>query len=289
MNILNNEPADPLDKTELSQQKEREAVRTGEQKPKSFKRPLIIIAAALVGAFAVLGVVLSVKTLTSGGEQQTATSRAAETGEGKNNTAEAATDSKEDATKADSDADSGSVCGLRPVKMEGTLDRSPKIKWEYAGTTAFPVSEEFGPAAVNDDGIKYCFARTPEGAALAAAAGAGYFNNQETLVAWYEQGMLPGPVKDELLANHTQLSNNNGSSRVTISAFRLLSYDGNTAKVDVAGTVSIYGRNTYVSYVYPLVWSDGDWKVDFPESFLTGEGAAVLQNLSGYVHWSDSE
>ena len=57
MNILDNQPSDPLDETELSQQKDREAVSTGEQKPKSFKRPLIIVAAVLVGVFAVLGII----------------------------------------------------------------------------------------------------------------------------------------------------------------------------------------------------------------------------------------
>ena len=287
MNILDHQPSDPLDETELSQQKEREAVSTGEQKPKSFKRPLIIVAAVLVGVFAVLGIISSIRALTGGGEQQTAASNAAETSEGKSDAGETSAESTTETSKTDSDADSGSVCGLRPVKLAGTLDRSPKIKWEYAGTTAFPVSEEFGPAAVNEDGIKHCFARTPEGASLAAAVGLGYTNNQETAAAWVEQGLLPGPVKDELLANDIQLSNSNGSSRVRISAFRLLSYDGNTAKVDITSTVSQNGREAHVSFVFPLVWSDGDWKADFPVSFLEGQGVAVINNLDGYVQWSD--
>ena len=260
---------------------------TGEQTASKFKRPLIIVAAVLVGAFAILGVVLSVKTLTSGGEQQSAASSAAETSEGESDSDETSADSKTDTSKTDSSANSDSVCGLRSVKMEGKLDRSPKIEWEYAGTTAFPVSKEFGPAAVNDDGIKYCFARTPEGASLAAAAGLGYTNNQETLTAWYEQGLLPGPVKDELLAKHTQLSNTSGTSRIRISAFRLLSYDGNTAKVEVISTVSKNGSESHVSIVFPMVWVDGDWKADFPESFLQGQSMAVIKNLYGYVQWSD--
>lgn len=247
-----------------------------------FRHPAVIAVAVALGVFAGAGTVIAINSLSNNAKVTAGTSS---DGSADNSAGKTETDG---ANTGEGEAESaGSVCGLRPVKLEGKLDRSPKIEWEYAGTTAFPVSKEFGPAAVNEDGIKYCFARTPEGAALAAAVGAGYAGNQDTVAAWFEHGLVDGSLKDELLANHTQLSKNSGSGRATISAFRLLSYDGNTAKVDVATTVSIYGRNTYISYVYPLVWVDGDWKVDFPDSFIEGEGVAILQELSGYVPWSD--
>lgn len=247
-----------------------------------FRHPAVVAVAVALGVFAGAGTVIAINSLSNNAKVTAGTSS---DGSADNSAGKTETDG---ANTGEGEAESaGSVCGLRPVKLEGKLDRSPKIEWEYAGTTAFPVSKEFGPAAVNEDGIKHCFARTPEGASLAAAAGLGYTNNQETLTAWYEQGLLPGPVKDELLAKHTQLSNTSGTSRIRISAFRLLSYDGNTAKVEVISTVSKNGSESHVSIVFPMVWVDGDWKAAFPESFLQGQSMAVIKNLYGYVQWSD--
>lgn len=44
------------------------------------------------------------------------------------------------------------------------------------------------------------------------------------------------------------------------------------------------GNTGYLSIVMPLIWEDGDWKVNYSETDLT-ERPAQLPNLAGYIHW----
>lgn len=180
-------------------------------------------------------------------------------------------------------AGGSSACGLEAVQMSGTLDSAPATTWEYAGTTPFPVSDEFGPADTTESGIRTCFARTPEGAALAASVGVGYLMNADTIQAWRESALAEGPIRDQLLSTPPADS---GSTEVRseITAFRLLAYDGESAQVDVGVTVTGNGKTGYLSAVIPLVWEHGDWKVNYSESDLTSR-PAQLPNLAGYIHW----
>lgn len=177
-----------------------------------------------------------------------------------------------------------SVCGLDPVEMSGTLDQAPTTSWDYAGTTSFPVSEEFGPSSSTDSGIRMCFARTPEGAALAASVGMGYLMNPDTIQPWREYALAAGPIRDQVLSDPPAPAEVTSEIRSAVTAFRLLSYDGDSARVDVGVTVTGNGQTAYMSVVMPLVWQDGDWKVNYSESDLT-QRPAQLPNLAGYIYW----
>ncbi|MCB8043689.1 hypothetical protein JM654_04330 [Microbacterium oxydans] len=176
-----------------------------------------------------------------------------------------------------------SICGLDLVEMSGTLDKAPATTWEYAGTTPFPVSDEFGPADTTDSGIKMCFARTPEGAALAASVGVGYLMSPDTIQAWRESALAEGPIRDQVLST-PPTEGVSSEVRTEVTAFRLLSYDGDSARVDVGVTVTGSGNTAYLSIVMPLIWENGDWKVNYSQSDLT-ERPAQLPNLAGYIYW----
>lgn len=175
-----------------------------------------------------------------------------------------------------------SICGLDLVKMSGTLDKAPAATWEYAGTTPFPVSDKFGPAETTDSGIKTCFARTPEGAAFAASVGVGYLMNPDTIQPWRESTLAKGPIRDQVLS--TPPTDVSSDVRSQVTAFRLLSYDGDSARVDVGVTVTGNGNTAYLSIVMPLIWEDGDWKVNYSESDLT-DRPAQLPSFAGYIYW----
>lgn len=241
---------------------------TTQQSP--FRRPGWIAAAVVVGLLATAAVVVwIVSSLSPSNDPEPAP---------------APSTSSTSAPAPSEGAEGGSsVCGLDLVEMSGTLDTAPATTWDYAGTTPFPVSEKFGPADTTDSGIKMCFARTPEGAALAASAGVAYLLNADTVQPWREYALAAGPIRDQLLSTPST-SEGSPEIRNEVTAFRLLSYDGDSARVDVGVTVTGNGKTGYLSAVIPLVWEDGDWKVNYSESDLTAR-PAQLPNLAGYIYW----
>lgn len=182
-------------------------------------------------------------------------------------------------------AGGASVCGLDAVKMTGTLDRAPETTWDYAGTTAFPVSKEFGPGRQIDSGIQTCFSRTPGGAVMAASVGIGYLLNSDTVRPWQEYALASGSIRDELLREPPSTADAAASTmRSSVSGFRLLKYDGQSANVDVAVTTTLKGKTTYMSVVMPLVWENGDWRANYSEADKEIQ-PAMLPNIAGYVQW----
>lgn len=241
---------------------------TTQQSP--FRRPGWIAAAVVVGLLIVAAVVVWIVSSVSSSDDP-----------------EPAPQPSESSTSApapsEGAAGGSSICGLDLVEMTGTLDTAPATTWDYAGATPFPVSDEFGPADTTDAGIKMCFARTPEGAALAASVGVGYLLNADTVQPWREYALAAGPIRDQLL-NTPSTSESSPEIRNEVTAFRLLSYDGDSARVDVGVTVTGNGKTGYLSAVIPLIWEDGDWKVNYSESDLTAR-PAQLPNLAGYIYW----
>ena len=73
------------------------------------------------------------------------------------------------------------------------------------------------------------------------------------------------------------------SARLRIAGFRLLSYDGSSARVDLAVRASADGSDITLSMIYNLVWSDGDWKLSAEsESPLD---VATIPDVAGYVNF----
>ena len=72
---------------------------------------------------------------------------------------------------------------------------------------------------------------------------------------------------------------------MSIVGFRLLHYDGETARVDLAARASSQGQTVTVSGVYELIWQDGDWKIsaDVAEPL----NVATIPDLAGYIPWEE--
>lgn len=241
-----------------------------EQNP--FTRPGFIAAAVVIALVVVLGIVLVVVNARDDDPGPTPTSSAS--------TSAAPTT---DTTAA---AGGASVCGLDGAELAtAQLTTAPDVdEWAYQGTTAYPVSSVYGPGSTDAaGGFRYCFQRTPAGALFAAsfilAAG-----TDQTSSAWIEYFAAPGPYRDALLQ---EPSTDTGSTeaRLRIAGFRLLAYDGESARVDLALVASTQGETVTASFVYELVWVDGDWKIDTstpePGNFST------IPDLAGYVPWGE--
>ncbi|WP_146750806.1 hypothetical protein [Actinomyces sp. Z5] len=184
---------------------------------------------------------------------------------------------------------STSVCGLTgEVTVQARLAKAPDVDyWDYQGTTAYPVSEQYGPGATADTGYRYCFQHSPEGAVFAAANAVAHGDASDSdIVSWMTYFLAEGHSREELLSQ--DVDDNSGGTgstqgtRTQVSGFKLLSYDGQNAKVDVAVTGSVNGQVVYLSMVYELVWEDGDWKlvVDDPVAPIN---VATIPSVAGYI------
>jgi hypothetical protein len=244
------------------------ATEDNEQSP--FTRPGFIVAAVVVALIVVLGVVIGIVNATRDDPDPAPTSSAS--------TSAAPTSEPTEA------AGGASVCGLAGEVLDGSLTTAPDAEWQYQDTTAYPTSAEFGPGDTNADGVRYCFQHSPEGAVFAAANAVVQGSDSETMEAWLEYFLAEGPNRAAVLAQGAGTDTSAQGVRVEVAGFRLLAYDGDTARVDVAVRGATGGQTVNLSMVYTLVWEAGDWKLQVTDPNAP-INVANIPDLTGYISW----
>jgi hypothetical protein len=236
--------------------------------PGPFRQRGFLASAVVLAVLLVLGVVVTVLTIVGGDDVRART-----------------IDVTPSPTSSESSTDpDASRCDLPGLEKSGTLSKPPEdVTWELVGTTALPASEEAGPGVVEDSGLRYCYAHTPEGALLMAANAFGWeHSDPESVVA---NSVASGPGKDAALAEleaGTAGGDGEDSFIFQIRGFRLLAYTDRAALVDIAVEAS---AGQFVSAPLELAWEGGDWRVR-----LTPDGSPFngkpLPDLTGYVPWA---
>ena len=244
---------------------------TAEQDARTpFTRPGFVVAAALVVVVALLGVIAAV--------------RIGRSDDGSTPAATASAPAPTHASTGITADPSASVCGLAGLVDKGTLTAAPAVAWEYQGTTAYPTSPQFGPGQSAPEGYRFCFQHSPEGAVVMAANALAQGSDPEVGARWAGYALGEGRYRSQLL---TEIGTVTGApdTRIKIAGIRILSYDGTTARVDLATRVSSQNQNLVLSAVYELVWQSGDWKVsaDVQRPLDT----ATIPDLSGYLPWGE--
>lgn len=238
-----------------------------EQSP--YTRPGFIVAAVVVVGLVVAGIIVGVNIVTRDDAEPAPTSTS--------------TPSAAPSSEPTADAGGESVCGLAGETLEGTVTAAPEAEWPYQGTTAYPVSSTFGPADSDAAGVRTCFQRSPEGALFMAANAIVQGSDPSTATAWAEYALAEGQYRDTLAAELGEGSGAQG--RMTIEGFRILKYDGNTARIDLAVGTSSGAEPVTVSGVYELIWQDGDWKINTDAAQPLN--IAAIPNTNGYTPWGE--
>lgn len=245
-----------------------------ENEQSTFTKPGFIAGAGLVAVLIIAGIVLTVVNVVGGDNDDDTASTPAPTS------------SASAAPSAEPTADGGgaSVCGLRGEELTGTVTTAPEAEWKYQDVYAYPTAEGVGPAETASEGYRYCFQHSPEGALFAAANVVIQSFDATARASYLDYIVSEGTFRDELVASG-QSSDTTTDVRASIAGFRFLSYEGNTAKVDVAFRGTMDGQVATGSLVADLVWEDGDWKlnanVDNPARI------AQLPDVSGYTSWTE--
>ncbi|PPG43737.1 hypothetical protein [Pseudoclavibacter sp. RFBA6] len=237
-----------------------------------YRKPGFIASAAVVGVIAVLGVVVVTVGLLRPDAAPTETTPSAS----------ASVTATVEPTPVAEPVSDASMCGLPRVEMEGRLDAAPAALWEATGSFTYPISTESGPGVTLPSGVRACFERTPAGAVFAASAGVAQLGDPGRRQAFVDASVV-GPLRAELQEAALTATPDDGAMRMSVSGYKLLSYDGVTARVDVGMTGVGMGQTVYLSSIVPLEWADGDWKLAYERQ--DAQTPALLPNLAGYVMW----
>ncbi len=253
----------------------------------SWSRPGFIVAALGIALLVVAGVVVSIQAAfggdTSGGDMTVGDGQRASAAAG-------ATPAGPERELGDADAIatvSPSSCGLpepeqtSPPPADRQLLIAPVTSWRDIDVNPAPSSPEAGPAALHEAGFGYCFQRSAEGALFAAANFLVQSNTPALRAPLLHYALAAGQHREALLAD----SGSGGSGvRLQIVGYRVLAFDGDTARVDVAQRVSVDGTTSFIAAVIDLVWVDGDWRI--PSDQPAPVRLQSLGDVGGYVRWS---
>lgn len=241
-----------------------------------FLRPSFMAAAVLVLVIAILGVVIAIRVAGAGDEGRPA----------------AAASPSGAATPSQATGPGSSICGLpAPPPSEDIPEApaavGPPAVWRFEDTIAYPVSQEFGPGKTAPEGYRYCFQESPTGALFAAANAVAHGGSaDEAMVgSWADYFVSQGTGRASILAELSQPRSDSGGVRMSIVGFRMLSYTGTTARVDISLRTSGSAQTVYASAVYELEWVEGDWRLnsDAPKPF----SFATIPDIDGYVQWGE--
>ena len=253
---------------------------TEESERSPYSRPGFLVAALVVAIVAVLGIVLAVSGVLRNEPGAAATASTSPPA------SSPASPPSSAAAPSPTPSSGASVCGLSGEVLAGKLNSAPAAEWEFQGTTGYPTSTAAGPGDTNAEGVRYCFQHSPEGAVFAAANAVAQGTDPEHAEPWLNYFLADGPNRAAVLAQGIG-SGGSGGARVEIAGFRLLAYDGETARVDVAVRGSAgNGQTVNLSMVYDLVWEAGDWNL-----VVTNPAAPInvaqIPNVSGYIAWEE--
>ncbi|MFI6575235.1 hypothetical protein ACIBFB_05495 [Nocardiopsis sp. NPDC050513] len=180
-------------------------------------------------------------------------------------------------------SESGSLCGLEAHTTEFELLLPIQdTTWTAINGMRAPESAEFGPGVL-DGGVRYCYARTPEGAVLAAANFLVLANfGREEMVGRWDLLVIPGPGRDAF-ASVMEAQTEPAEVEGQISAARVVSYSEDEARISIAIALASGER---ASMSFDLEWTQGDWKIVVDDSGENDSSFTVLEDLTGFTPWA---
>lgn len=175
---------------------------------------------------------------------------------------------------------------IDPTRPDYLTAAPARLQWQRIwGGAAVPVSGSDGPARI-DGGVAAGFARTPQGAALAAmdAIGRAYAAPETIWQRVVRERFYSG--SDALIDGFARSrASAPGMARfVTVpEGVRIQSgYRDDLAVVQLA----VRSTSGYAIATWPLVWVDGDWRIRVPDDVETlwGSGTSTV-STAGFGNW----
>lgn len=174
------------------------------------------------------------------------------------------------------------VASCTPTGQATIPDTPPSANWTLSGTVAAPASPSAGPARIDGDGFRHCFAHTPTGALFAAANYVAMASGDHSLVVQVAQQGVADGLGKSLAIEAARTAADQSSATIQIAGFRVVSYDPSIASVNLAVRTNV---GTFANGVVTLRWQDADWRMVADPS--SGQTASVqpIESLGGFIPW----
>ncbi|MFC0628165.1 hypothetical protein [Kribbella deserti] len=158
-----------------------------------------------------------------------------------------------------------------------------QISWEVWNRLVVPRSGEFGPARIERDGFRRCFAHSPTGAVFAAYNAIAALADNRQAGAAAAKMLLPGPDTDRLLADLATESAGGHDVPSQLAGFRII--DASPDRVVLVLALRV--KDAYASTTFTMVWHRDDWRILAPRpGQQLGAPFSRLPGLGDFVRWS---
>lgn len=148
--------------------------------------------------------------------------------------------------------------GCNGTSGSSDLPKGPPsgVTWQAQGAMSYPTSKDLGPKKT-DGVVRTCFQHSPSGALLAAAnIIVGASSGPDTSEAVMQRQFTAGPGKTTMIAGVHEPDNKAGTA--SPAGFQIGACTPQRCIVNLFLT----GGEGSGSFTMPMVWSDGDWKLD---------------------------
>ncbi|WP_443324992.1 hypothetical protein [Streptomyces sp. 7N604] len=186
-------------------------------------------------------------------------------------------------------AGGGEQPGGRPAgcRTDDSDDATPKsapedVRWEPLGAAKVPASPSAGPLR-KDGPVRWCFARTPLGAVMAAHLIPVQMSGDDWRTIT-EQQVVPGTARDIFSTRRGTVSDSYAKTRAggSFSGFSVASYSPDSAKVRLL----IKGQQGgLMETTVSMRWTDGDWKVEPGSDGSLYSSVTSATAASGFIMW----
>lgn len=154
--------------------------------------------------------------------------------------------------------------------------------WEVSHRVVVPRSAEYGPAKVDPDGFRRCFAHSPTGAVFAGYNAVAALADQRQAVGTATKLMVPGPDTDALI-QRLRKEYAGKSTPIQLAGYRVVDSGPDRVTLMLATPV----QNAYMSLTLTMVWYRGDWLLQPPRpGHPVGAPYAQHRDLDDFVGWS---
>lgn len=175
-------------------------------------------------------------------------------------------------------------CRTDDSAVERPVKTAPKdVSWRTLGVARVPVSEAAGPTRM-EGGLWWCFAHTPDGAALAAHIIPSQMSGSHWR-AITKQQVVAGRGREMFVFQRSTVqdtdSRSGGTSVASYAGFSVPSYTSREATVRLL----IKSDQGYASTAIVLRWSGGDWKVLPDDNGSLHSPVSVVQSTDSFTLW----
>lgn len=175
--------------------------------------------------------------------------------------------------------------GCRTAKPDQAIPRvAPAgVTWQFEDDMLFPLQQEAGPAVMDRNGVRSCFAHSPTGAVFATFTLLAQIKNPALTTDVLATRIAPGPGRDKAVADNRATPTPRSEAKSgQFAGFKIIDYEPTRAIVSIAVR---FDERTTAALPVTMVWDGRDWKgkLQADGSFNGSTEPDLLGSLESYV------